>query len=112
MLSDSIVRDCAEIGKQPLSDETECQAASSQLGFSSPRVLVNSWLYAPKGCSVADVSLSSVRANYTYWNSHATGSAKNGFFAICKEIGMCSLSYCTVVYGLKYFQVIIMLSLL
>ena len=80
------MRDCSDIGKQPLLDKAECQDAASQLGLSLS-VHEGSWSHNPKGCGLLKP--------YVYWNNHQTGSERNDWFVICRTSGMCSF---TVIY--------------
>ena len=78
MTTSLVVRDCLDIGKQPLDNEAECRLAASELSG-----LHYDWSgtysHNPKGC---------VRRNAgVIWNKHGTGSARDGYFVICKNSG-------------------------
>ena len=96
-LTDSIMSDCEGIGKKSLGNRVECREAASHLGLPST-VLEGSFAWAPKGCMLWR------SLNLMYWNSHESEFHEfmnKDFSVICKNIGMCTLSYCTVVHQIK-----------
>ena len=65
------------IFKEPLDTKAECESAAEELGIGFDNE--GTWSHNPKGC-----------AHYSgkvIWNNHETGSARDGFKVICKNIG-------------------------
>ena len=77
-LTEFAVRDCSSIGREPLSNVTECQEAAAELGQTYDGDVSFSW--NPKGC----FSLGNKRV---FWNNHDTGSERKGILAICRKKG-------------------------
>lgn len=80
-LTDSIVRGCSDIGKQPIINAVECQEALSKLGLATGMHFYQGFFGGiPKGCSFSQ-SLGENR-----WNNHHTGRENNDYFVICRKI--------------------------
>ena len=78
MITESPVRDCADVGKLPLGNMAECQEAASNLGL--PYRYAGSWSSNPKGCYKSS-------EEYVFWNNHEIGSQRSNTLAICQNSG-------------------------
>ena len=72
------MRDCSSIGREPLSNMTECQEAAAELGQTYQGDGSFSW--NPKGCI-------SIEKKRVHWNNHETGSERVGIYTICRNKG-------------------------
>ena len=75
VITESSVRDCSDLGKNPCHDIAECREAASIFGFTWGGD--KSFDFNPKSCFVWD-------RKTVHWNTHETGSKREKTLSICK----------------------------
>ena len=70
------VRDCSDVGKDPVGNINECQEAATELG-KRYRYEVHTE-HRPKGCFL-------LYSSFVYWNNHETGNGRDTTQPICRQ---------------------------